>query len=82
MPCGRESAFIITRGGREVAMKSAYYCPRGCNVFETEIEDPECFACGRIMLTNSERFEEAHERRDLAAMEERERKLKEGKEPV
>lgn len=21
-------------------MKTTYYCPRGCNVFETEIEDP------------------------------------------
>jgi hypothetical protein len=63
-------------------MKTTYYCPRGCNVFETEIEDPECAACGRIMLTDSGPFEDAHEERELAAIAECERKLKEGKEPV
>lgn len=63
-------------------MKTTYYCPRGCNVFETEIEDPECFACGRIMITDPGPFEDAHEKRDQAAFEEWERKLKEGKEPV
>ena len=58
-------------------MKTTYYCPRGCNVFETEIEDPDCAACDRIMITDPGPFEEAHERRDLAAFEERERELKE-----
>ena len=46
-------------------MKKTYYCPRGCNVFETEIEDPDCAACGRIMVTDPEPFEEAHELREI-----------------
>lgn len=58
-------------------MKKTYYCPRGCNVFETEIEDPECAACGRIMITDPEPFEEAHERPELEGIAEEERKLEE-----
>jgi hypothetical protein len=46
-------------------MKNTYYCPRGCNVFETDIEDPDCAACGRIMLLDPGPFEEAHEQREL-----------------
>jgi len=46
-------------------MKTTYYCPRGCNVFETEIEYPECAACGRIMITDPGPFEDAHEEREL-----------------
>jgi hypothetical protein len=58
-------------------MKATYYCPRGCNVFETESEDPECAACGRTMLADSEPFEEAHDRMELEGIAECERKLKE-----
>lgn len=60
-------------------MKKTYYCPRGCNVFETEIEDPDCFACGSIMLLDQDPFEEVHEQRDLERFAEWERKLKDGK---
>lgn len=63
-------------------MKTAYYCPRGCNVFETYIKDPECAACGQIMITDPEAFEEFHERRDRARMEELERQLKEDEESL
>jgi hypothetical protein len=50
-------------------MKTTYYCPRGCNVFETEIEGPECAACGRIMITDPGPFEDAHEYRELEGIE-------------
>jgi hypothetical protein len=62
-------------------MKTTYYCRRGCNVFETEIEDPDCAACGRIMITDPEPFETAHEERELASIAECERKLKEAAKP-
>lgn len=62
-------------------MKTTYYCPRGCNVFETDIEDPDCAACGQIMLTDPEPFEQAHERRELEGIAECERKLKEDQKP-
>ena len=58
-------------------MKMTYYCPRGCNVFETEIEDPECAACGWIMITDPGPFEEAHEQRELERSAEWERELDE-----
>jgi hypothetical protein len=62
-------------------MKKTYYCPRGCNVFETEIEDPDCAACGQIMITDSGPFDDAHEERELRAIAEWERKLKEDRKP-
>jgi hypothetical protein len=62
-------------------MKATYYCPRGCNVFETEIEDPDCAACGQIMLADSGPFENAHERKELEGIAACERELKEGQKP-
>ena len=59
-------------------MKTTYYCLHGCNVFETAIEfdvGPDCAACGRIMTTDQEAFEDAHERRELEQISEIEREM-------
>ena len=42
-----------------------YYCPRGCNVFDTYDTAPECGACGSRMTEDVEAFDDAHERREL-----------------
>jgi hypothetical protein len=42
-----------------------YYCPRGCNVFDTCDTAPECGACGSRMTEDVEAFDDAHERREL-----------------
>ena len=62
-------------------MNQTYYCPRGCNVFETTSENPECAACGRIMTTDPQLFNDAHEQRELDGIAECERQFKEVEKP-
>jgi len=38
-----------------------YYCPRGCNVFDTNDTQPECGACGSKMSTDDTAFNDAIE---------------------
>ena len=48
-----------------------YFCPRGCNVFTTTEQSPECGACGSIMSSDSTSFDDVHEeveRRGIAAV--------------
>lgn len=54
-------------------MKKTYYCPRGCNVFDTYDTEPECGACGSRMTEDVEAFDDAHERRELEGIAKQER---------
>jgi hypothetical protein len=51
---------------------NTYYCPRGCNVFDTNQTEPECGACGQRMSLDDTAFYdsiEAIEDEGIAAVE-------------
>ena len=38
-----------------------WYCPKGCNVFDTREDEPECAACGQVMSMDSTEYSDVHE---------------------
>jgi len=54
---------------------NTYFCPQGCNTFETRDLEPECAACGSTMTTNIEPFEDAIEAIEEAGIAEVERRI-------
>src|SRR5262249_28897605 len=49
-------------------LMAIYYCPRGCNVCDERAVQAlglECGACGSIMTTDQDAFEEARERQEI-----------------
>jgi len=53
-----------------------YFCPRGCNVLDTNQEEPECASCGRIMTTDPDAFDSVHERIEEEGIAEVERRAR------
>jgi hypothetical protein len=50
-----------------------YFCPRGCNIFDTNDTAPECGACGSVMTTDPETFDDTHEEREIEGINRQER---------
>jgi hypothetical protein len=42
-----------------------YFCPRGCNVLDTNDAASECGVCGSAMRPDSNAFDDAHEQREM-----------------